>query len=435
MIPLFPHTIRWAFRVYDKLWEPALPALYRHVKLREGFDQRLLAVPFKQPVDIWIQAASAGESYLAGMLAERLSADSGLRILTTTNTRQGMDILVAAASRPAPCPAGGYRQTHYFPFDRPAIMHRAVTTLKPRLMVLLETELWPGLLYTLRDAGIPVVMVNARLQARSLRAYRLWPALWRHLAPARVLAVSPEDARRLARLFGPGCVERMPNMKFDRIPLPNSPQSTAEPRFWTRHLPAQAPFIVLGSVHRTEEKRVIRMIGSLRRHRPDAVVAVFPRHMHRINALGRRLHAAGLKARRRSRIDGPIPRGSVVVGDVFGELARTYRDATAAFVGGSLKPLGGHNFLEPLLGGVAPVIGPHWRAFHWVGGELFRERMVHVASDWRQAVRLLLQAIANPTPRHERQRRAMAFLRRHRGGTERACQIIRDLLNDHPRHG
>ena len=433
MTDTFPKTIHWAFRGYDKLWKPALPVLHRHVKLREGFDQRLLKAPFKHPADIWIQAASAGESYLAGMLLERLTAETDLRILTTTNTRQGMDILADAASRLPTRSPGGRLQTHYFPFDRPAVMHHAVSRLQPRLMVLLETELWPGHLYTLRRTGIPVVMVNARLQARSLRAYRLWPTLWRQLAPNRILAVSAADAERLGRLFGPECVERMPNMKFDRIPISSVGRSSATPRFWTRHLPARTPFVVLGSIHRAEEKLIARMIDRLREKRPDVVVGVFPRHMHRIDALCRRLRTAGFKTHRRSLIDGPIARGSVVVGDVFGELVRTYPSAAAAFVGGSLKPLGGHNFLEPLMAGAATMIGPHWRAFEWVGTDLVRQRLVHEAADWRKAVHLLMQAIETPTPRHVLQRRAAEFLRQRRGGTKQACRAIREFLDDRPR--
>ena len=430
-----PKTIRWAFGAYDQLWKPALPFLRRHVKLREGYAQRLLARPFRCSADIWIQAASAGESYLAGMLVERLAHETDLGILTTTNTQQGLDILAAAMARLRPGPTDGRLQISYFPFDRPTVMHRAVSSLKPRLMVLLETELWPGLLFSLRQAGIPVIMVNARLRARSLKAYRLWPRLWRYLAPARVLAIGPEDAGRLGQLFGPGCVACMPNMKFDRIPLPISAQPSARPGFWTRHLPTDAPFVVLASVHQSEERLATRMIVRLQRHRPDAVVGVFPRHMHRVDALCQRLQTSGLEALRRSRIDGPIARGSVVVGDVFGELTRIYQDAAAAFVGGSLKPLGGHNFLEALMGGVTPVIGPHWRAFRWVGAELLQERLVHVAADWRQAVGLLLKTVEKATPRHVLQRRATDFIQRHRGGTAQACRAILDLLEDHPLRG
>lgn len=424
----FPKSIRWAFQAYDQAWKPALPGLRHHVKLREGFAQRLLAKPFRRPADIWIQAASAGESHLAGMLVERLTAEADLRIVTTTNTRQGMEILETTSARLGPGAAAGCLQTHFFPFDRPTIMRRAVASLAPRLMVLLETELWPGLLYTLRQAGIPVIIVNARLQARSLRAYRLWPTLWRHLAPDRILAVSREDADRLEQLFGPRAVERMPNMKFDRIAPPSASARTVQPQGWTRYLPPEVPLVVLGSIRRQEERAMIKIINHLRGHGTQMIIGLFPRHVHRIEPLCRRLRAAGVPYCRRSRIDGPLTSGTVIIGDVFGELAQTYRSAAAAFVGGSLAPLGGHNFLEPLLSGIAPVIGPHWQSFEWVGAELFRDKLVHVATDWRTAAQYLLQALHPNNRPAAIQHRAAAFCDRHRGGTDQACQAIREVL-------
>ncbi len=428
-----PISIHRALRAYDQLWRPALPLLRHHLKLREGFDQRLMTAPFRHPADMWIQAASAGESHLAGLLMERLTAETDLRILSTTNTRQGMDILTATTKRLTPQLPLGSLRARYFPFDRPTVMRRAVASLRPRLMVLLETELWPGLLYTLRQTGIPVIMVNARLQTPSLKAYRLWPGLWRHLAPNRILAVSRPDADRLAHLFGDGAVECMPNMKFDRIPLPKATQLSAAPCFWEQHLPPGAPFVVLGSIHGTEERAIVKMIAYLRHRQPEIIVGLFPRHMHRIGAFEKRLRAAGLPTCRRSRINGPITAGSIVIGDIFGELARSYANAAAAFVGGSLKPLGGHNFLEPLFCGVPPVIGPHWRAFEWVGTELFRDRLVHMAADWRQAARQLVQSLKTPSSPIAVQRRAIRFFERHRGGTDQACGAIRDILNGHHR--
>ncbi|MDX1270168.1 MAG: glycosyltransferase N-terminal domain-containing protein, partial [Oceanisphaera sp.] len=323
------------------------------------------------------------------MLAKNLLQNPRLRILATTNTRQGMDILEATAARLNPAAHESGLETHYFPFDRPAIMHRAVSSLKPRVMALLETELWPGLLFALRQAGVPVVMLNARLQARSLKAYRLWPQLWRLLAPHRILAVSRNDAERLKCLFGSKPVTRMPNMKFDRVTLPTTAASDAPLLNWISRLPPGASLVVMGSIHRKEEKAVTKMIAYLLCHGPEMVVGVYPRHMHRIDPWERRLRAAGLRCRRRSSINGPLTGGNVVIGDVFGELAATYHFASAAFVGGSLAPLGGHNFLEPLLAGIQPVIGPHWHSFGWVGNELFNEGLVKVARNWQAAAQLV----------------------------------------------
>lgn len=425
---VFPTAIRWAFRAYDQAWIPAQRGLRHHVKLREGFAQRIIREPFRHPVDVWIQAASAGESHLAAMLVERLRRENDLQILATTNTRQGMDILASAAARLQSGADGGL-QTRFCPFDRPTIMQQAVQSLKPRLMVILETELWPGLLFTLRQADIPVVMLNARLQARSLRAYRLWPTLWRLLAPHRILAISRSDAGRLARLFGRGSVETMPNMKFDRIARSGTAIPTTAPPAWTRHLPSTSPFVVLGSIRREEESAVAKIIDHLQHRCPETVIGLFPRHMHRIETWCRRLQTAGQPYLRRSRIDGPIPGGTVVIGDVFGELAKTYAAATTVFVGGSLAPLGGHNFLEPLLSGIAPVVGPHRQAFEWVGLELFRKRLVHAATDWRDVVRRMAAEFTQAADKNKIQRQAMAFFDRHRGGTAQACRVIREVLN------
>ncbi len=425
---LFPTTIRWAFRAYDRAWIPVQRGLRHHVKLREGFAQRIIAEPFRHPVDVWIQAASAGESHLAAMLMEHLCRANRLQILATTNTRQGMDILASAAER-LKSAAGGGLQTRFCPFDRPSIMQQAVQSLKPRLMVLLETELWPGLLFALRQAGIPVVMLNARLQARSLRAYRLWPELWRRLAPQRILAISPNDAGRLARLFGLGSVEIMPNMKFDRIARTGAASPTTAPPAWTRQLPSTSPFVVLGSIRREEESAVARIIDHLLRRCPQTIIGLFPRHMHRIETWCRRLKKAGRPYRRRSQIAGPVPGGTVVIGDVFGELTTTYAAATTVFVGGSLAPLGGHNFLEPLLSGIAPVVGPHRQAFEWVGPELFRDRLVHAASDWRDAARRMAAQFTRGADKSTIQHQALAFFDRHRGGTAQACRVIHEVLN------
>jgi 3-deoxy-D-manno-octulosonic-acid transferase len=424
---VFPTAIRWAFRAYDQAWIPAQRGLRHHVKLREGFAQRIVQEPFRHSVDVWIQAASAGESHLAAMLMAHLRREGNLQILATTNTRQGMDILARAAAR-LKSDAGSGLQTRFCPFDRPSIMQQAVQSLKPRLMVLLETELWPGLLFTLRQTGIPVIMVNARLQARSLRAYRLWPALWRMLAPQRILAISRTDAGRLARLFGRVPVETMPNMKFDRIARSIAATPAPLPD-WTRHLPSTSPFVVLGSIRREEESAVVKIIDHLQRRYPQTIVGLFPRHMHRVATWCRHLQASGRPYRRRSRIDGPIPGGTIVIGDIFGELTRTYAAATAVFVGGSLAPLGGHNFLEPLLSGIAPVVGPHRQTFEWVGPELFRNHLVQAATDWRDAARRMAAQYAQAADKSTIQRQAMAFFDRHRGGTAQACRAIRDLLN------
>jgi 3-deoxy-D-manno-octulosonic-acid transferase len=348
-----------------------------------------------------------------------------VRALVTTNTSQGIDILQQAAANAA-LPRNLEMQSAFFPFDRPSIMSRAIRSSSPRLAVLLETELWPGFLGALKAAGIPIALVNGRLTPSSLRGYRCWPNFWRRLAPRHILAVSREDARRFGRLFGPDRVEVMANMKFDRLSLPAS--SAEDPGAVSAILDRDAPFLILGSIRREEEDAVSDMVQTLLRRRPDLVIGLFPRHMQRVEAWEETLSSRSIPWLRRSRLEAPAPPGNVVVWDVFGELAAAYDLCRTCFVGGSLVPLGGQNFLEPLSRGILPVIGPHWDNFAWVGREILSAGLVRQASDWRHAVEILEATLASPPERKAQRSDGWRYMDQRRGGTAYACRRIEKLL-------
>ena len=421
----FTWSVKAALVLYEWLWQAAIPLLSRNQRLKEGLPQRI-GKPFPEgPFDIWIQAASAGESYLACMLLDHLAATGAHRILITTNTRQGKDIIEAGIANRPGSPTGTRCASAYFPFDRPSLMAAAVGAIQPRLVVLLETEIWPGLLKTLKCRRIPCIIVNGRMRARSLRHYRVWPDLWRALAPERILAVSPADANRYAGLYSPESVSVVPNMKFDRLRA--DPQSDpANPV--AQLIPPDRALVVLGSVRREEEEAVSRMIGHLRAHRPELIIGLFPRHMHRIGPWQTRLASGGIPGQLRSRTTAAAAPGSVILWDVFGELSQAYATACGAFVGGSLAPLGGQNFLEPLPCGLVPVIGPSWETFDWVGEDLFTNGLVRVAADWRSAAEILLEIVASPPPREAVREAFDAYLRDHQGGTARSAAAIAALL-------
>lgn len=421
-----------ALAVYEGVWRTAAPLVQRHLRLREGLPQRLGRTLPRGPFDLWIQAASAGEAYLACLLIDHLGSDGAFRILVTTNTRQGKDIVETAIDERF-APATPRRPvTAYFPFDRPSLMQRALAVVQPRLVVLLETEIWPGLLSALKAGGIPVLIVNGRLQAKSLRHYRLWPGLWRALAPERILAVSAEDAARYAILFGVRRVAVMPNMKFDRI---RTHAESDGPNPVADLVPPPTPLVVLGSVRREEEAAVAGLLRHLRDGRRDLVIALFPRHMHRIVAWQRRLETAGIPYRLRSRTTSAVGPGTVLLWDVFGELAKAYAVAQAAFVGGSLAPLGGQNFLEPLTCGVVPTIGPSWDTFRWVGEDLFRRNLVRVARDGQQAAGILMATLAAPPSRETVQAGLADHVAARRGGTRAAVAVIERFLQESHRGG
>jgi 3-deoxy-D-manno-octulosonic-acid transferase len=316
--------------------------------------------------------------------------------------------------------------TAFFPFDHPALMTRAVAAIRPRLMLLLESELWPGLLLSCKQQRVKVLVANGRMTAKSLSKYLFWPALWRHLRPDRILAISTDDAARFAALFCQDNVATVPNIKFDRISDQGAPTAADNPL--PPLFPPDTNLMVLGSVRQEEEADIMKMIGAIREKDQKIIIALFPRHMHRLKNWEKLLEKNGCPWQLRSRITGPVRPGSIILWDTMGEMLFAYQLARAAFVGGSLAPLGGQNFLEPLTCGLKPVIGPHWSNFIWIGQEIIDQQLVFQAKDWQEAADLLLQNAAEPPPRGLIRQEISAYVESRRGGTEKTCTTINDLL-------
>jgi 3-deoxy-D-manno-octulosonic-acid transferase len=301
-------------------------------------------------------------------------------------------------------------------------MRQAVRDVSPDVMVLLESELWPGLLFALKSAGSKVLVINGRMVEKSLRHYQVWPSFWKNLAPDRILAVSQEDALRFAALFGKDRVSVMSNIKFDRITTTDIRQEIFESI--KRILPSNIPFLVLASVREEEEPLILEMIQRILVHQPKTVIGLFPRHMHRLSHWENTLSGIPIPWRYRSETNTPVEAGTVIVWDTFGELASSYQLAWAAFVGGSLAPLGGQNFLEPLMCGVIPVTGPSWYNFYWVGRQIIDMGLVCMAEDWEKAAEILIKMLHAPIPRENVRNKAFDFVRKRRGGTCKACEVI-----------
>jgi 3-deoxy-D-manno-octulosonic-acid transferase len=411
-----------AFGAYNLGWRIALPWLRLHHRLAEGYQQRTLRGRPPRAADLWIQAASVGESYLALELIKNLEARIAARILLTANTRQGIEILnQGLKDNPQ-----HQIDVRYFPFDKPSIMAHAVGGIQPKLMVLLETEIWPGLLLALKAQRCKSIIVNGRITEKSLQRYHLWPSIWHTLRPDKILAVSPADADRFRQLFGPQGIDTMANIKFDRL-APSSVSDDDHIKIESV-LPAGFPFVVFASVRHEEESEVKKIVHEIAHNRPQAVMGLFPRHIHRVKFWQDALTQGGMRWVLRSAVSNPVSAGTVILWDTFGELMPAYRLAQSAFVGGSLAPLGGQNFLEALISGVIPVIGPSWENFAWVGQEIVKAGLLRVADDWRQAALLILQDMDAPRPRAAVIETVHQFLETRRGGTGQACRQIEALL-------
>jgi len=415
-----------AFGLYDFSWRIALPWLRLNHSLAEGYHQRALKDRSPGAADLWIQASSVGESFLALEILKSLRVEQPIQILLTSNTSQGIDILNQTLPELVRDKNRIKTAVRYFPFDKPKIMAAAVAAIRPKLTVLLEAEIWPGLLLALKAQGRKSIIVNGRITDKSLQRYHLWPSIWQNLRPDKVLAISPADADRFGTLFGPDCVEVMANIKFDRMAPAKSIND--DHRKLESIIPAGLPFVVLASVRQEEESQVKQMLHHIAGHQPRTVIGLFPRHIQRIQFWQNALTRLGLRWVLRSAVADPVPAGTIIVWDTFGELMPAYRLAQSAFVGGSLAPLGGQNFLESLISGVIPVIGSSWENFAWVGRDIIDAGLLRVAVDWRQAAAYILQDMDAPRPRAAVVEAAHRFFEMRRGGTAHASRQIEALL-------
>lgn len=409
-----------ALGFYDLAWSTAIPFLSKNRRLADGFAQRKLDRRLPE-ADIWIQAASAGEAYLVQSILKMIEPPGPVHILVTSNTRQGLDI-IRAAILDISNKTNITLSAAFFPFDSPHIMRQAVKQVSPDIMVLLESELWPGLLAALKESGSKILTINGRMTLKSLKHYQIWTSFWKRLAPDRILAVSHDDANRFGILFGKERVRVVPNIKFDGINAENAQGKALESI--KRFLPSEIPFLVLASIRKEEEALILKMIKTILEKHPKTVIGLFPRHMHRLSHLEKKLAASSLCWKLRSQTTHIAPPGTVLLWDKFGELSTSYHLAKAAFVGGSLVDSGGQNFLEPLMCGIIPVTGPYWDNFYWVGRQIMDIGLVRMAGDWKDATAILIQMLQKPESREKVRKKALDYIGKRRGSTRKACRLI-----------
>lgn len=407
---------------YSLAWILALPILPLFSSMRPGFWQRIFPRTGKQQLDIWIQAASAGETALVQEIIQNWPQFRPVTLLASSNTLQGMQVL-----KDIKPPRHIRLQTAFFPLDLPWIMNRTLCQLRPRLLVLLETELWPGLLQACSRQSVKAIVLNARMSTQSLARYLfLFHSAGLGAAPQKILAQSNQDMQRFQLLFPACSIEYTPNLKFERgltasfLPYVQNPLSV--------YFKPNSALIVLGSVRKQEEEALLRVLCRLLQEKPRCIPSVVPRHMQRLPAWKRLLQDAGLPWILRSNLqENPAP-GQIILWDVFGELQQLYALARAVFVGGSLAPLGGQNFLEPLAQGVIPVIGPHWHNFSWVGQEIIRSGLVQQVDTEQDLVYCLLTSLKQSRSRENAWKEFRSYVESRQGGLQKSIQtLLQDL--------
>ena len=392
---------------------------------RRRWAERFALIPPASGRPIWIHAVSVGEAVAAIPLIERLLREHpGIPIVITTTTPTGSERVRALL---------GERVRHcYAPYDLPDVTARFFRRIRPRLVIVMETEIWPNLLAAARGRGIPVVLANARLSARSAAGYRRVACLLRPALGAfhTIAAQSEADARRFRALGAPAQRVRISgNVKFD---LEINAACVAAGRELRTALGAQRPVWIAASTHQGEETLVLEAQRAIRARLPQALLILVPRHPERFEAVAALCRRHGMPAARRRTGDDVRPTTQVYLADTMGELPQLYAAADVAFVGGSLVPVGGHNVLEPAALGLPVLVGPHVFNCAEIIARLEAAQGLLRVADAASLARTATGLLASEQRRCALGERARQQVRANKGAERRLYEIIQALLTKPP---
>ena len=373
---------------------------------------------------IWVHAVSVGEVQAASALVKRLlSAYPRCQVLLTTITPTGAAQVESVFA--------GAVQHRYLPYDLPHAVSLFLRRIRPRALIILETELWPNLLHCCRRRRVPTLLVNARLSPASQRAYLRLRRFSGYTVQqlSHIAARGAEDAERFLALGAdPAQVSVEGNLKFDSV----AADDVVLQAQMLRAAPGDdRPGWIAASTHEGEEQQVLDAFDKVREVFAECLLILAPRHPERFNKVHQLCQRRGLTVVRHSDGNGALPPDTqVYLLDTLGELPRFYACADVAFVGGSLKPAGGHNVLEPAALGAPIISGPHTANFAEVIELLRAEDAIIIVPAAAQLAAAVISLLRDERLRQTRGARAQRLSQQHRGATDRIMKLLRDYLPD-----
>ena len=410
--------------------------LRRRGNWRAGFIQRFAKydASLKQALTnrhvIWLHAVSVGEVNLCTQLIRALEPRvPNLKIVVSTTTTTGM----AELRRRLP--------THvskiYYPVDRRKFVNRALATVNPKAIVLVEAEIWPNFLWRAQRLGIPVFLANARLSDRSFPRYKKISFLFRPLF-ASLVGVGCQNEEDAVRLRAVGCrpeaVRVVGNLKFDAAKLNEQRSLDVPAMFRQLGVPADALVLVAGSTHDGEEIILAELTRRLRVQFPKLFLVLVPRHFERCREIGQRLRARGVKFAWRSEISGRTKFNAgeleCLLVNTTGELRFFYEQATVVFVGKSLTAEGGQNPIEPGALGKAMVFGPNMQNFADVTRSFLTQNGAVQVSDAETLEKAVAGLLADQGRRAELGRNALKVVAENLGALDRTTDMILAQLKE-----
>jgi len=365
---------------------------------------------------LWIHAVSLGEARAAGILIDALrQAEPGVRLLLTHGTATGR-------AEGAKWLRAGDLQV-WQPWDSTGPVARFLDHFQPRIGVLMETEVWPQLTAACAARGMPLVLANARLNAKSLASaqHLVWLARPAYAALAAVWAQSEADGERLASL-GANVAGVFGNLKFDAAP---DPEQLVQGRAWRTS--AGRPVVMLASSREGEERQLLDVLKQQRAAVSAVQWLIVPRHPQRFDEVAALIEAEGFTLTRRSASadspDAPTS-GAIWLGDSVGEMALYYALANVSLLGGSFAPLGGQNLIEAAACGCPVLLGPSTFNFAEAAELALQAGAAQRVIDMWQAVQTALHLVADTAEREAMVQSALAFASSNRGAASRTAHAV-----------
>ena len=421
--------IRGMFVVYEGLLYLVLIAAFPYFLIMGLFRGKYLAnfperLGFYRSAprahDLWIHAVSVGETLAARPVVDALLLRRpGTSIVLTTTTVTGQ----SQARRLFP-----EATVTYFPLDFSRSVRRFLDHHRPRVLGTMETEIWPNVTRLARARGIHLVLANGRISDRSFPRYRAARRLVQPILRnySRILAREPVDRERFISIGAPeSIVETIGNVKFDFEPDLRPLEIAAE----LITTIAGRKVLVLGSTMQGEDEILIPAIEPLLRE-GNTFVVIAPRKAERFGAVADLLRSRGLRSARRSNWDGEAHDRSiqVLLLDTFGELARIYRHADAAFIGGSLVPTGGHNPIEAAMAGVPLSFGPHMSNFREIASLFLHNGAATEVQSADDVAAFARRMFSDPAEHRTRSDRARLTIEQNRGASAHTAERLIELL-------
>ncbi|MDX1442554.1 MAG: lipid IV(A) 3-deoxy-D-manno-octulosonic acid transferase [Gammaproteobacteria bacterium] len=370
---------------------------------------------------LWVHASSVGEMQAGVPLVKALLAEyPDKHIVVTSFTASGV--------RRARAAFGDEVQVTPLPYDLPPFNRRFLNRIRPQALIVLETEIWPNLYREVAERDIPLLLVSARITARSVRRYTWLKSLVQDaLAAVRYIgAQSSMDAERF-RYMGaePDKVHVVGNLKFD---IPESAELLEQGRALRGLMFGQRPVLCAASTRVGEDEVVLEAFEKLRETHPDTALVIVPRHPERGVSIVTMSEAAGFRTALRSETENPDGVDVYVV-DTIGELQAFYAASDACFVGGSLVPVGGHNLLEPASMGIPVVTGPNHQNAPDILQAMQASGAVQVVEDAPTLAAAWNRLLGDPVLRDESGERARSIVERNRGTLDAVMKDIASFLS------